>query len=139
MKTLPKGKGIEKGLFFSGFLALVTDIDGPGMAVTLDPFIHIKEPDGCSELPELAIAIISRVEFRGLLGDITAHSSQMSPSTFSFVLPWKVSFFPFLFKSIARALFDPFLTHSAVLKKRHPHGIPRNTLFSLRKQNSKPD
>jgi hypothetical protein len=51
------------------------------MTVTLDSFIHIEEFDGCGEFPKLAKSVVPRVKLWGLLSDITAHSTQMSPPT----------------------------------------------------------
>ena len=62
-------------------LALVTDVDYFGMTITLDSFIHIEEVGGGGEFPKLAEAIVPRVELRGLLDDIAAHRTQMSPPT----------------------------------------------------------
>lgn len=51
------------------------------MTVALDSFIHIEELGGYGEFPELAEAVVARIELWGLLGDISAHSTQMSPPT----------------------------------------------------------
>ena len=47
----------------------------------LDSFIDNEESDGCGEFPKFAKSVVPRVKFRGLLSDITAHSTQMSPPT----------------------------------------------------------
>ena len=52
------------------------------MTVNLDSFIHIEQLGGGGEFPKLAIAIVPGIKLRGLFGDITAHSTQMGPSTF---------------------------------------------------------
>src|SRR5690606_41828282 len=54
-------------------------------ALALDPQQGIvtpqgEQPDGLDQLAELAGAIVARVEFRHLLGDVTAHRPEIGPA-----------------------------------------------------------
>jgi len=63
-----------RDLFF-GLLALVADENWFFMTVTLDPFIHIEESNGCGEFPKFAKHVVARVKLWGLLSDITANNA----------------------------------------------------------------
>lgn len=52
------------------------------MAVALHPFIHLEKVDGLCQFSQFTEAVVSRVEFRGLFGDITPHGAKMRPPAF---------------------------------------------------------
>jgi hypothetical protein len=62
-------------ILFLGLFTFIANIDYSGTTVTLDPFIHIEQFNGYSKFAKLAKSVVARIKFRGLLSDITAHSS----------------------------------------------------------------
>lgn len=44
--------------------------------------VHLEKADGVEQLAKLGVAVISRIEFGHLLGNIAAHRPQMCPTRF---------------------------------------------------------